>query len=309
MGSKAPKPTNPKETSAAATGTNVATAIANGILNNPNEVGPDGTKTTDFTGSKSVRDPYTGKTYNIPLRTITTTLSEAQQKIKNQHDASSLNLATIGNEQSGRIGDLLGDNLNFEGAPEGGSVDDVFQSGVNDYSQDRQRVEDALFDRLNSSIGRDRERLQDRLSNQGIKLGSDAYSRAMTDMGQNANDARTAAILGAGQEQSRLQGMEAQRVGMDLNRFNAANVERNQALNETTALRNAPLNEIGALMSGGQVSNPNFMTGFVGSNIANTNNAAIIGNYDSAMAQRARDKNAAIGSMIGAGGKLFGMGF
>ena len=38
MASKAPDPTPPKETSAATTGTNVSTAIANSFLGNVNQV-------------------------------------------------------------------------------------------------------------------------------------------------------------------------------------------------------------------------------------------------------------------------------
>ena len=37
MGKSAPKPTDPKETSAAQTGTSVSTAIANGVMNNVNQ--------------------------------------------------------------------------------------------------------------------------------------------------------------------------------------------------------------------------------------------------------------------------------
>ena len=41
--------------------------------------------------------------------------------------------------------------------------------------------------------------------------------------------------------------------------FNASNAARQQYLNETFALRNQPINEISALLSGSQVASPNFL--------------------------------------------------
>jgi hypothetical protein len=80
--------------------------------------------------------------------------------------------------------------------------------GTDDYSADRTKVEDALFARLNPQIERDRSSLENRLTQQGIRLGSEAYDRAMTDHGKNVNDARLATILNAGTEQGRMQQLE-----------------------------------------------------------------------------------------------------
>ena len=41
----APQPTDPKETSAAQTGTNVSTAIANAMMGNVNQITPNGSLT------------------------------------------------------------------------------------------------------------------------------------------------------------------------------------------------------------------------------------------------------------------------
>ena len=54
MGKKAPQPTDPRETSAATTGSNVSTSVANAFMQNMNEYGPDGTKTFDQTGSTTI---------------------------------------------------------------------------------------------------------------------------------------------------------------------------------------------------------------------------------------------------------------
>jgi hypothetical protein len=107
MASKAPDPTPPKETSAATTGTNVSTAIANSFLGNVNQVTPDGTLTYDQTGSYQWNDPYTGQSYTIPRFTATQTLSPQQQAIKDQTNSADLNLATLANTQSGFLNDYM----------------------------------------------------------------------------------------------------------------------------------------------------------------------------------------------------------
>lgn len=230
---KAPAPTPPKETSAAATGTNVSTAIANAYLGNINEYGPDGSTRIERRGSESVYDPYTGKTYEIPTFDRHTELSPEQQAIKGQQDAASLNLATLGNNLSGTLGQQLTGN---------------FQLG-------NEATESRLMElgraRLDPVLEQRREAEATRLANQGIMVGSTAYDRAMSNVNQAENDAYNQLLL---------QG-------------------RGLANQELLTEDNQRINQISALLSGGQVSQPNFM----GANmptIAGTDNAAIIANYD-----------------------------
>lgn len=259
--SSAPKPTDPKETSAAQTGTNVATGVANAWLQNMNEVTPDGTKSFDQTGSSSFTDPYTGKTYEIPRFTVTQTLSEQQQAIKDQNDAASLNLSTLGNDLSGTLGQQLTGN---------------FELG-------NEAVESRLFElgskRLDPMFSQRDEDLRTRLANQGIKAGSQAYDREMALAGQQQNDAYNQLLL---------QG-------------------RGQASQELLTEDNQRINQIGALLSGGQVSQPNFMTGASVNGIQGTDNAAIIANADNAALNSWQQSQAAMGSAIGGIGGLFSL--
>lgn len=258
---KAPPPTPPRETSAAATGTNVSTAIANAFLTNMNEFGPDGTRTFNQTGSTSVTDPFTGQTYQVPRFSVTTTLSPQQQRIKAQHDAASLNLATLGNNLSGTLGQQLTGN---------------FRLG-------NEAVESRLFElgrgRLDPMFAQREEDLRTRLANQGIRAGSEAYDREMRNFAQGQNDAYNSLLLSG----------------------------RGQATQELLTEDNQRINQISALLSGGQVSMPNFMTGVGVNPIPTTDNASIIANTDAQRMNAWQQTQAARGSTIGALGGLFSL--
>lgn len=261
MCQSAPAPTPPRETSAATTGTNISTGIANAWLQNMNESGPDGTKTFTQSGMETVTDPYTGQTYQVPRFSVNTTLSPEQQAIKDQQNAAGLNLATLGNTLSGQLGDQLTGN----------------------FSLGNEEVESRLFDlgrkRLDPMFAQRDEDLRTRLSNQGIQAGTEAYDREMALLGQNENDAYNSLLLSG----------------------------RGQATQELLAEDNQRINQISALLGGGQVSMPNFLTGNGVGAIPTTDNAAIIGNYDNANMNRWRSNQAALGSGIGALGGLFSL--
>ena len=122
-------------------------------------------------------------------------------------------------------------------------------TGLGDPNISRDRVEEALFNRLNPQLERDRQALEQRLVNQGVTPGSPAWTRAQQEFGQNVNDARNSAILNAGQEQSRLAGLglsqaqlfnagQGQDFGQAATRsqfFNDANIQRGTFQNAAQA--------------------------------------------------------------------------
>lgn len=213
MGKSSPKPPDPKETAAASTGTNVSTAVANAWLGNINEIGPDGSTKVEQSGMQSMYDPYTGQTYQIPTFTRTTELSDQQKLIKEQQDAAGLNLATLGNNLSGTLGNQLTGN---------------FKLG-------NEEVESRLFDlgskRLDPAFAKQEEATRSRLLNSGIREGSAAWNSEFERMQQGKNDAYNQLLL---------QG-------------------RGQASQELLTEDNQRINQISALLNGGQVSQPNFM--------------------------------------------------
>lgn len=261
MGAKAPAPTDPRETSAATTGTNLSTAIGNAWMTNMNEYGPDGSREFNNTGMETVTDPYTGQTYQVPRFSVTTTLSPEQQAIKEQQDSASLNLATLGSDLSGTLGDHLRGNFTID----------------NDATEAR------LFDlgraRLDPLFAQRDEDLRSRLASQGIKAGSAAYDREMALLGQNQNDAYNQLLL----------------------------TGRGQAVNEQLTEDNQRIQQISALMSGGQVSQPMFATTPSVSPAATTDNGSIIANYDNQRLASWQQNQAGWGSLLGGIGGLFSL--
>ncbi len=261
MGKSAPKPTDPRETSAATTGTNLSTAIGNAFMQNMDEYGPDGSRTFDQTGMETVTDPYTGQTYQVPRFSVTTTLSPEQQAIKEQQDSASLNLATLGSDLSGTLGDHLRGNFTIG----------------------NEATEARLFDlgrtRLDPMFAQRDEDLRSRLASQGIKAGSAAYDRGMALLGQNKNDAYNQLLL----------------------------TGRGQAVNEQLTEDNQRLNQISALLGGGQVSQPMFSTNPNVTPMATTDNGSIIANYDNARMNAWEQNQAGWGSLLGGIGGLFSL--
>jgi hypothetical protein len=106
-----------------------------------------------------------------------------------------------------------------------------YLSGV--WNPDTSEIEGRLMElgssRLNPRFQQEEDQLRTRLANQGITEGSEAYNREMSRFGQSKNDAFNSLML----------------------------TGRGQAFNELQAIRNQPINEITALLSGSQVSNPN----------------------------------------------------
>ena len=314
-GSSPPPPTPPKETSAAQTGANISTAIANNFMSNANLIGADGsTQMTNQTGTYQFTDPYTGQSYDIPTFTRTESLSPVRQQTLAQNNQANLNLATLGANTSR---DLIGNMQKQLTAADLGPRPELGQLRTNydtEFTADRQRTEDALFSRINPKLQQDRAALETQLSNQGIKLGSSGYDRAMSNFGQQSNDARMAAILASGQEQSRLADLARQSAGFgnaaQMDQYNAGLSGRAQTMQEAFALDNQPINKAMALASGTQVAMPQFQA-FNSSRIPTTDNAGIINNYDAQQFQRwqaeEQSNQRMLGGLMGLGGSALSL--
>ena len=173
-------------------------------------------------------------------------------------------------------------NLSTLGADLSGTLG---QQLTGNFSLGNEETESRLMDlgmkRLNPLFDQRDEDMRTRLSNQGIQAGSAAYDREMQNLGMQENDAINQLLLSG----------------------------RGQASQELLTEDNQRINQISALLNGGQVSQPNFMTG---ANIAGapiTDNGAIIANSDAAKLKAWGEQQAAIGSTLsGAGGLFTGWG-
>lgn len=141
----------------------------------------------------------------------------------------------------------------------------------------REAVTDALMARMAPSMERDRANLEARLANQGIGLGSAAWNAGMDDFNRAQNDARLAAILQGGNEAS-------------------AQLQRD------IAVRNQPLNEVAALLTGQQVQMPGQIAGPQVQIAPGDLQGAVMGNY----AARTQQYGANMGALGGLGGSLLG---
>lgn len=144
------------------------------------------------------------------------------------------------------------------------------------FSFDNRDAENWAYDlgsaRLDPRMEQQRAATETRLANQGIAPGSRAWETAMTQQGETQNDAYN---------QLMLQG-------------------RSQAYNEAMSTRQAPINEITALMSGSQVSNPATM----GAAPMQTPGVAGV-DYSGMVQQNYQNQTAANNAKLGG---LFGLG-
>lgn len=123
--------------------------------------------------------------------------------------------------------------------------------------------------------------LQSDLINRGIYQGNEAYTNAMRDFGMQRDNSYNSALLSS----------------------------RAQAAQEALTNRNQPLNEIAALMSGSQVSQPNFV-GTPQSNVAPVDYTGLVNNnYQGQMAAynaKVGSQNALFGALGSLGGAALG---
>lgn len=244
---KAPKPPDPAVTAAAQTGTNVATATANSYLNNVNQVGPDGSVTYSTNGFETITDP-TGGTYQVPRWTQTTSLTPQGQQIYDINQATDLNLATMGRDQSAKVSDLLSRPVDLSNEATEGRL---FELG-------KARFEPQQNEQMES--------LRTRLANQGIGIGTEAYDREMRNFNQGWNDRYNQLML-----QGRAQSVQE------------ALTERNQPLNEIIGIGSGT--QVGLPQFSAPTNNYGIAGTDYAGLVANNYNAQM-SNYNSQVAQR-----------------------
>ena len=154
-------------------------------------------------------------------------------------------------------------SVDFSGAPS--------LPGVTDFSGDRAKVENALYQRATSRLdprfNQQQSDMEAALVNQGIAKGSDAYNRELDNFNRSKNDAYSSAINDAitagGAEQSRIFGM-----GMDA-RQQAVNEQLNQGTFRNQAQQQQYGQDLGRAQFGNEAQAQRFAQALAGGQFAN----------------------------------------
>jgi hypothetical protein len=197
---KAPKAPDPNQTAATQGAWNSFTAQQQQAMNMTGQNTPWGSLDYQQTGTQTIIDPN-GKPVEVPRYTANTTISPGQQSIFDQTQGAELNLATIANEQTGKLGELLNDPFQYN-------------------NQDAENwAYDLASQRILPQQEQNRKQLENQLVNSGIRRGTAAWD---TEMGRltNANTDQLNQLALQGRSQG----------------FNEALTMRNQQFNEPLAL-------------------------------------------------------------------------
>lgn len=243
----APEAPDPKETAAAQSQMNRETAVTQTGLNAQNQVTPQGNLTYSQNGTWED---------GTPRFTATQTYSPQEQAIYDLGTQTRTNLGNIGVEQSDKIRNLLGTNVDLS--------NDAVEGRLMDLGRKRM---DPIYAERDSQLRND-------LLNKGIREGTPAWESEMKRFDEGKNDQYNQLLLNG----------------------------RGQSVSEILAARNQPLNEITALMSGSQVSNPGF-TNTPQSQVSGVDYAGLVSNN---YATESANHQAMLGGLAGLGGAALG---
>jgi hypothetical protein len=262
---------------------NLNSALATNYLNQPNQVGPDGSLTFSYDYENGQRLP---DGTIIPRTTATTALSASQQKLYDQNnqistalndlasrgigyvdqasatpvDVGSLPTMATGPQVQSMDGSITPTNLTrtiASAGPLAGRVSNAdFQNQYDfskasraptfdDFATDRDRVTEALMSRMRPELERQRQSRETVLANQGLNMGSDAYNREQQTLGQNDNDAFMQSILaGTGEQQRQF-----------TNAMNLRNQGVSEAMSQGSLFNTAQASKFGQDMAAAELTN------------------------------------------------------
>lgn len=276
-GGSAPAPPDPVATANAQGAANKEAARASLETSMIGQQTPYGNLSYEFIGNTAEGNPQ--------YRAITT-LSPDQQQLLNLQTQGQLNLGNLGISQLGRISDAVSQPFSYTGMPDAPVLNDAYIQAAKDsiISRDQPRMDAA------------RNALITSLANQGITdPGSQAYITAIDELNRSQNDFALGADRTAFSE-------AAQRFGLDAS-------ARERAIQEAAYLRNQPLSEYSAFMSGSQPTMPTFSATPQYQQDAAPVAQSIYGSYQGQMQNYMADQqaqNSMYGGLFGLGGSLGG---
>ena len=246
---KAPKTPDYAGAATATAEGNKAAALTAGALNRPTQITPTGSQTWSLKEGADPNNPQPGDWI------ATTSYSPEQQKLYEGQTSAQQGLVNTANVGVGGLAGLgVGQGL---GNTTPSFTGDVSKT-ADQFSADRQAISDALYANQTKYLGdqfaRDDERLRSQLLSRGLAEGSAAYDNALRDQQRTQNDAYGTAANNATSQSAQMQKLMQDAL------LNSASTQQNlylQGLSGAATEQNQPLNQILALMGGGQVSQPN----------------------------------------------------
>lgn len=363
----APEPPNPYRVAEAQTGSSIFSSKSNAYMANADEDRPDGSIRFIKVEEVDVEEPkydnagvLIGTTiHKIPRFKRIVTMSASTQVLYDQQTATSQEMNALALNLASQINTKTATPFNLDNLPAIGSApavplietglpvpDTLIRSiGNSDHLAEKQRVIDAINDRLQFQIERDRNSRTIALENKCIFPGSQVYADEMLIFDRQSNDSRNQAILAASVEHQRLIEIENTKArfandiqqiafsqavlriqfsnGEQVKRFTMlfqiaefSNVVRQLSTQERTLARSQTVNEISTLIHGTQVQMPQFAQ-FKAASMETTPIGQYI--YQTAALkekqwetqvqvamQQSQQRNAMIGSIIGVAGGLAG---
>ena len=287
MGGKSDAPPPPDYVGAANAQAQASKEVTNiqNFANRPTQTTPWGS--TTWTTEKGV-DPATGQ--EVTKWNQNTSLTPQLQQALDSQIGLQNDRSQLAGDFMGRVRSEYSTPFNWGGMPErvgttnlsGGIQQGLganapalpqFDSGYRD------KIANTLMERMVPVHERQQNQLETKLANQGYQVGTEGYTRALSDLQNRQANERYNALETAGNEAQRLYNMGMgsrqqamselgfgnqalnQQYGLDQQAAAFQNALRQQAIAEQAQRRGMSLNEMNALLTGQQVAMPQ-MPGF-----------------------------------------------
>lgn len=164
-------------------------------------------------------------------------LSDTGRQLLDADSRARLGYAGLQDTAMGRVSDSLSQPFDTSGL-----IDINSQTGMPAWD----KASGLIMDRINPDLDAQQRALDTKLANQGLTAGSEGWQTGQGQFGKQRNDANIGAQLAGAQLQDQM--------------FRQA-IQGNQAtIGQRAYLRSLPMNELNALRTGAQVTNPTFST-------------------------------------------------
>jgi len=219
-GGSAPPPPDYAGAARATSQGNLDAARTAAAANRVNQVTPYGNLNYSV-NPESQYDPFGNPTW-----TATTTLAPAQQQLLDIQNQTSIGMGNLQNQGLNYVENMISQPFDTSG---------LAQTGINP----SENYSDAIMRRLQPQLAMETKSFDQKMANQGIPVGSEAYTNAKRAFDMSQNDRLVAAQTG---------GID---VGLRANQ---------QGFGQLGYIRNEPINTLNAIRSGSQVTNPTFQS-------------------------------------------------